>query len=160
MELAINKIWKSYYANNITDTTLIQKTNRIKNTPLLENRTIDTLKVCEQLKQELDECRQDLNKIDHKFYTNIVLLKLDIDEKGESINIDWDEKNKKDTYTILEEILIELDQLQPDNNSNLTIKNTWKKYKGTWSQQNTKYILYSDLPQLVRKYLNKFHSND
>jgi len=156
VESTINKIWKENYFNS-ADTTLLLKLERIKSESQNANLIIDTSTICEDVLVKLNRCETNLEEIDHKFYSNIVKLKKEVDKNGESINIDWDRTNKQHIYAILEDIFIKLDELNETNNSDEVIRKKWKVYKKKWSKKNHKYILYSDVPQLVRQYLNKFY---
>lgn len=156
IESSINRIWEENYFNSI-DTTLQLKLNRIKSKAQNIDVFIDTSTVCEDVITKLNHCETNLKEIDHQFYSNIVKLKKEIDKNGESINIDWDKANKRNIYKIIEDIFIKLDELNAINNSDEVIRAKWKEYKKKWSKKDHKYVLYSDVPQLVRQYLNKFY---
>jgi len=156
VENTVNKIWEQNYFNN-TDTTFQLKLNRIENEAQKVDLKIDTTAVCEDVLSKLNRCVTDLKEIDHQFYSNIIKLKKEIDKNGESINIEWNREDKQNAYKILEDIFIKLDELDAVDNSNDVIRKKWKSYKKKWSRKDTKYILYTDVPQLVREYLNKFY---
>jgi len=155
----VDDIWSNHKNKSVNDTSLSLKIARIKtiqkNQPV--DFSIDTLSTCAAISEELEKSQDELKKMNQNFYSNIARLKKIIDQRGESINIDYDPASKTTLYETLEEIFIKLDLVETATNDHQVIRNKWKAIKKKWSPSNHKFIFYSDLPQLVRQYLDKFH---
>jgi len=158
LENIITDLWYNHNNKSASDSTLALKISRLKTKDATVK--IDTGLVCSDIAKKLEKTRAQLKKLDQNFYSNIAKLKKAIDKKGESINIDFNPTKKKALYKTLEDIFIKLDLVDTSNNDNTIIRNKWKIIKKKWSSKDYKYIYYSDVPQLVRQYLEKFHPNE
>lgn len=161
LENAITKVWESHYSEYTTDTTLLLKAQRVKEGDNEWEGTADPDKVCEDIISELEMCMNERSSIEFEFYTYIIRLKKEINDKGGTINVDFNpDNNKKDVYEILEFIFINLELTAKQNLNDDEVRSLWKQYKRSWSTKNFKFIDYWDVAQLVREYLDKFYPNE
>lgn len=161
IEDAITEVWECHHSEHLSDTTILLKADRIRNKAHDWSSTIDSAKVCEELIGELEKYKAEQSSIEYEFYTYIIRLKKEVNEKGGTINVDYNPNNdKKKVYEILEYIFINLEESDKQNMSEEEIRTNWKQYKRTWATNNFKFIDYWDVAQLVREYLDKFYPKD
>ena len=161
LENAITTVWETHYSEYTTDTTLLLKAQRVKEGDNEWEGTADPAKVCEDIISELEMCMNERSSIEFEFYTYIIRLKKEINDKGGTINVDFNpDNNKKDVYEILEFIFINLELTAKQNLNDDEVRSLWKQYKRSWSTKNFKFIDYWDVAQLVREYLDKFYPNE
>jgi len=157
-EDAINQMWSLRFQNE-NDTTLVLKTDRLKNylqQDLSEN--VETSVVCAEFITELETCEERLESVDQGFYSNIIKLKQALNTDGDEwINVEYNPTDKTEFYKLLEQILISLDELSETGNEDQVMIEKWKNLKRKWSAEDFKYMFYSDIPQIVRVYLDKFY---
>lgn len=158
-EHAINAIYEEYFITS-NDSTIDEKITRIKTHLLTDDHTIDTAEICDQVLRELDICKNELNTINKGFYSNIIKLRNAIlDDPDNWINVEYNINEKTQVYGIMEDILISIEVFQNDGQSTKDIILEWKLIKQRWENDESKfkYITYSDIPYLVREYLERFH---
>ena len=161
IENAITSVWESRYSEHLSDTTLILKARRVKNGANDLLIPVDSSKICEEVIRELEKYKAERSGIEYEFYTYIIKLKKEINDKGGTINVDFNpNNNKKEVYEILEYIFLNLEKTDNQNMSDDEIRAMWKQYKRTWATKNFKFIDYWDVAQIVREYLDKFYPNN
>ncbi|MFP4526427.1 MAG: hypothetical protein ACLFNL_08555 [Bacteroidales bacterium] len=159
-KMAISALWEENFSH-LNDSTLEQKINRIRNLPGNYDSKVDTSKVCKTLEEKLIECEQELLEVNQGFYSVITKLRKAVDKDPDGwINIEFNKDEKEEIYSTLEKIYISLGESDDLNLSDEKIIEKWKKLKRNWSEENHKYIFRSDVPELVRIYLNKFHPSE
>lgn len=159
-KMAISALWEENFSH-LNDSTLEQKINRIRNLPGNYDSKVDTSEVCKTLEEKLIECEQELLEVNQGFYSVITKLRKAVDKDPDGwINIEFNKDEKEEIYSTLEKIYISLGESDDLNLSDEKIIEKWKKLKRNWSEENHKYIFRSDVPELVRIYLNKFHPRE
>ncbi|MFP4042436.1 MAG: hypothetical protein ACLFT6_06715 [Bacteroidales bacterium] len=159
-KMAISALWEENFSH-LNDSTLEQKINRIRNLPGYYDSKVDTSEVCKKLEEKLIECEQELLEANQGFYSVITKLRKAVDKDPDGwINIEFNKEEKEEIYSTLEKIYISLGESDDLNLSDEKIIEKWKKLKRNWSEENHKYIFRSDVPELVRIYLNKFHPRE
>lgn len=159
-KMAISALWEENFSH-LNDSTLEQKINRIRNLPGNYDSKVDTSEVCKKLEEKLIECEQELLEVNQGFYSVITKLRKAVDKDPDGwINIEFNKDEKEEIYSTLEKIYISLGESDDLNLSDEKIIEKWKKLKRNWSEENHKYIFRSDVPELVRIYLNKFHPRE
>ncbi|MFP4017985.1 MAG: hypothetical protein ACLFUH_01945 [Bacteroidales bacterium] len=159
-KMAISALWEENFSH-LNDSTLEQKVNRIRNLPGNYDSKVDTSEVCKTLEEKLIECEQELLEVNQGFYSVITKLRKAVDKDPDGwINIEFNKDEKEEIYSTLEKIYISLGESDDLNLSDEKIIEKWKKLKRNWSEENHKYIFRSDVPELVRIYLNKFHPRE
>ncbi|MFP3861176.1 MAG: hypothetical protein ACLFUW_10165 [Bacteroidales bacterium] len=159
-KMAISALWEENFSH-LNDSTLEQKINRIRNLPGNYDSRADTSEVCKTLEEKLIECEQELLEVNQGFYSVITKLRKAVDKDPDGwINIEFNKDEKEEIYSTLEKIYISLGESDDLNLSDEKIIEKWKKLKRNWSEENHKYIFRSDVPELVRIYLNKFHPRE
>ena len=159
IQAGIDKAWSATFSEFKNDSTTTLKAKRILENNLPDSQvTKDTTAICATYISELENIKKEISNLDNDFYTNILLLRREIEKAGgDFINIDWDVENKKPVYDILKTILIKLDRISNQNATHEEIRKAWKATKRTFTPKTPKYIVDWDLAQLVRIYINKFY---
>ncbi len=159
IEASIDKVWNASFSEHQNDSTIVLKAKRILENNLPVAQTVnDTTAICDTYISELADIKKEIANLDKDFYTNILLLRREIENAGgDFINIDWNVENKKQVYDILKTILIKLDRISNQNATHEEIRKAWKATKRTFTSKTPKYIVDWDLAQLVRIYINKFY---
>ena len=156
MEATINTVWERQFGSFTQDTTLALKMKRLKTGPISTPNLVNTEEL-ETLQSELAQCSENLKEVDHAFYSNIVKLKKSISDYGDSINLSFRPEEKQQVFEIMEELLLKLNILETHDNSHSDIARKWIQLKRSWINTNHGLVLDSDVPHIVRTYLNIYH---
>lgn len=151
----INHLWQDYFAQ-YNDSTPRQKLARIRNFLEKPGIRVDTLEVCEQYRQQLEQCRAELAAYDIGFYQNIVKLKRQIQTSPDGwINLRYETESKTDFIKLLKATFNSLGyDCNKDNNEAIVAK--WESTKQTWADKQFEYVFNSDVTELIRLYLKTY----
>ncbi|MFO7940700.1 MAG: hypothetical protein R6U66_13215 [Bacteroidales bacterium] len=153
----IENLWQQHFSSH-KDTTMDQKVQRLYNALATHNTRISLESENRRLHQQLARCSKELSELNKGFYPNITKLRKAIDRDPDGwINTTFKPEEKKELYNLLDQIFISLGEYNTYANSNKQVITRWKKIKTRWSDRDTHYIFRSDIAELVRIYINRFH---
>lgn len=156
-EIAVLDIWEKNFSH-FNDSTLTQKIKRIGSFTDNYESYLDTNTICKEIEEKLRDCEEELLESNRGFYPGITKLRKAVDNDPDGwINIEFNKTEKNEIYRILRRIFISLGEADDLNMSDDRVIEKWKNLKKQWSEENSNYIFRSDIPELVRIYLNKFH---
>ncbi len=153
----IEQLWLQYFAE-YPDNDHTQKLARL-HTALADYKKCSLLAAeNRELTIAVNQCESELSEFNQGFYNNIMKLRKAIDRDPDGwINITFKTENKTPLYHLLEQLFVSLGEQNSYTESPDGTIAKWQKIKSRWSNRDTHYIFRSDIPELVRIYLDRFH---
>jgi hypothetical protein len=117
----------------------------------------DTARICAEIINELNICRDSLRQFDTGFYQNIIKLQQAINNDPDGwINISFRPDAKTHIIANLKEVFILLDGEDKGLTDSELIEH-WRLYKSNWSDSHHGYIFSSDIAQIVKLFLATYY---
>jgi hypothetical protein len=153
----IEEMWQQHFADS-PDKNQAQKLARLQDA-LADYEKYSTLAAKnKELNEALKQCKSDLSELNKGFYNNIMKLRKAIDQDPDGwINITFNPDEKEALFHLLEQLFVSLGEQNTYTGSTDKTIARWKEIKSRWSNRDTHYIFRSDIPELVRIYLNRFY---
>ena len=136
----------------ITFTVLLEKGKKYDSIILDYTQQIDALQ------KKCNSATLSKTNYENEFYSKITLLdQLRFSKYQKSINLDYKIESKDEVFTLLYDILISLERIQPTQNSKQEIRDGFVRFKEDHSRNGlfSHNILRQDIPLLVSEYLEK-----
>jgi len=153
----IEQLWQQHFADR-PDKNQAQKLARLQDA-LADYEKCSTLSARNKaLNEALNQCKSDLSELNKGFYNNIIKLRKAIDQDPDGwINITFNPNEKEPLFHLLEQLFVSLGEQNTNKESTDKTIARWKEIKSRWSNRDTHYIFRSDIPELVRIYLDRFY---
>jgi len=156
-QTALEQLWQDHL-QEYPDSTLAQKIQRIAGNLNNDDSQQASQNQVAQLQAELQQCQSKLAEVDQGFYISITKLRKQIDKDPDGwLNITFNSNDKEEVFRLLECIFISLGEVKSPDQSKETLINKWREIKNRWNQQDREYIFRSDIPELVRIYLDRYY---
>ncbi|MEO1434281.1 MAG: hypothetical protein AAFV80_02010 [Bacteroidota bacterium] len=169
----LERLWKIKFGSEAADTTLSLKVDRIETflrkpaTPSQPDEPIDVAVVCKEYTDQVKVLQDQLaaaQRSEGGFYGSITKLRRELSKDPDGwTNLKFDRENKAGIFEALSNIFQKLDlDIAPDSAPEDVYK-TWRTLKRQWwvnkegdERDHLKNVYSSDIPELVRIYLNNF----
>lgn len=156
-ESAILELWDTHLSDH-KDETLHQKIRRVvTNFQVPSSKPSTNSKELAELEVLLAECKKEMETSNTGFYQSITNLRETLNEDQDGwTNIDYRPQTKTHYIAILRRIFDFLNEYD-ESSTDADIRHQWKALKSKWTTKNTSFIFQSDIPAIVRYYLDKFY---